>query len=62
MKKEFSILKRTHLYSTSELRTEVEAYLNMLSADGWEIVSVSFGFSGLFMPAAFITMCREKPE
>jgi hypothetical protein len=54
--KEFSVIKVVDLWSTNRLRRKVENFLNQLSNEGYEIVSVSFGFNIWLVPKAYITV------
>jgi hypothetical protein len=58
--KQFRIFKYSNVWSTTTLRREVENEINNLSNDGYEIVSVSFGFNMWFVPTAFVTVSRNR--
>ncbi|MFY8128183.1 MAG: hypothetical protein ACOVMM_07375 [Chitinophagaceae bacterium] len=58
--KQFRIFKYSNVWSTATLRREVENEINNLSNDGYEIVSVSFGFNMWFVPTAFVTVFRNR--
>ncbi|RQP08952.1 MAG: hypothetical protein EAS48_09140 [Chryseobacterium sp.] len=45
---------------TGSLARKVESTLNELTADGYEIIGVSFSFNILMIPKAFITVTRSK--
>jgi hypothetical protein len=58
--KQFRIFKYSNVWSSVTLRREVENEINNLSNDGYEIVSVSFGFNMWFVPTAFVTVSRNR--
>ena len=61
MKKyEVHILKKTAGFSgmKDELANEVEGFLNKKSAEGYEIINVSFTYYEATELVAFITICR----
>ncbi|WP_335965669.1 hypothetical protein [Galbibacter sp. PAP.153] len=59
MAKKYKIIRKTHMYSTEKLMVLVEEELKKITSEGWEVVSVSFSFCGMWIPAAFITICKE---
>jgi phosphoserine phosphatase len=54
--KQFRVMKVVDLWSTNRLRRKVERLLNQLANEGYEVVSVSFGFNIWFAPKAYITV------
>lgn len=46
------------MWSTKKLIRQVEQVLNEKTADGYEIVFVSFGFNPWWVPTAYITLRR----
>jgi hypothetical protein len=46
------------MWSTDSLKRDVEKILNEKASEGYEIVSVAFGFNLWWMPTAFITICK----
>lgn len=57
--KQFRIFKISNFWSTSNLTLKVENELMQLSNEGYEIISVSFGYNLWSIPTAFITTRRE---
>ncbi|MET0944670.1 MAG: hypothetical protein ABWY22_04645 [Flavobacterium sp.] len=59
-KHEVNILKKTAGFSgmKDELASEVEGFLNKKSAEGYEIINVSFTYYETTELVAFITICR----
>lgn len=56
--KKYSIIKRSNCWSAETLRLEVEKLINEKSAEGYEIVTVSFGTNVWYAPTAYITLCK----
>ena len=56
--KRYQIIKITEMWSTDTLMRNAEAYINIKSNEGFEIVTVSFGVNLWWMPTAYITICR----
>ncbi|WP_435253972.1 hypothetical protein [Tenacibaculum sp. A30] len=56
--KNYSIIKLSSAWSTSELKEKTEKIVNEKSAQGYEIISVSFGINSWWAPTAFITICK----
>lgn len=56
--KNYSIIKLSTMWSTDELKNDVERILNEKTSQGFEIVSVSFGVNLWWMPTAFVTICK----
>ena len=56
--KNHSIIKLSTMWSTDELKNDVERILNKKTAQGFEIVSVAFGVNLWWMPTAFVTVCK----
>ena len=46
------------MWSKDGLKNDVESLLNEKTAQGYEIVSVSFGVNMWWMPTAFVTICK----
>jgi hypothetical protein len=57
--KQFKVIRKSHWFSTTRLSMEVERELKELTNNGYEIISVSFGFNIWWIPTAFITVKRE---
>jgi hypothetical protein len=53
--KQFRVFKISNMWSTSRLIRDVENELKKLANEGYEIVSVSFGFNIWWIHTAFIT-------
>lgn len=56
--KSYLILKLSTMWSTDQLKNDVERLLNEKNSMGYEIVSVSFGVNMWWMPTAYITICK----
>jgi len=56
--KNYSIIKLSTMWSTDGLKNDVENILNEKTIQGYEIVSVAFGVNLLWMPTAFVTICK----
>ena len=56
---QFQVIRVTNFFSTSKLTKQVESQLNKLNSDGFEIISVSFGYNAWLIPTAFITVKKE---
>ena len=56
--KSYSIIKLSTMWSKDGLKNDVESLLNEKTAQGYEIVSVSFGVNMWWMPTAFVTICK----
>jgi hypothetical protein len=54
--KKYEITKMYTIWSTNNLKSRVENFLNIASANGNRIVSVSFGVNIWWMPTAYITI------
>ncbi|WP_313376390.1 hypothetical protein [Chishuiella sp.] len=57
--KKFKVINVTEYWSTTKLSRKIEAKLNTLSLDGYEIVSVSVGMNMWYFPTAYITVYKE---
>jgi len=55
--KTHTILSLSNMWSTKKRFRQVEQVLNQKTADGLEIVPVSFGFNPWWVPTAYITLC-----
>lgn len=58
----FRVYKKSSFCSTSSLIKKVEPVLNEMEKEGWDVVSVSFGYNGWRLPTAYITVSREIDE
>lgn len=47
------------MWSTSNLVAEVEQLINEKAGEGYTIVTVSFGLNVLWLPTAFVTICKN---
>jgi hypothetical protein len=56
--KNYTIILETEFWSTKALKNKVENILNEKTAEGFEIVSVSFGLNLWWLPTAYITICK----
>jgi hypothetical protein len=56
--KRYTVIKLSSRWSTSKLRREVESVLNDKSSQGFEILSVGYGFNLWWMPTVFITIAK----
>ena len=57
--KQFRVFKISNSWSTARLIKDVENELKQITNEGYEIISVSFGFNIWWIPTAFITTSRE---
>ena len=57
--KQFRVFKISNMWSTARLTKDVENELKKITNEGYEIISVSFGFNSWGIPTAFITTSRE---
>jgi hypothetical protein len=57
--KQFRVFKISNSWSTARLIKDVENELKQRTNEGYEIISVSFGFNIWWIPTAFITTSRE---
>lgn len=57
--KQFRVFKISNMWSTARLIKDVENELKQITNDGYDIISVSFGFNIWWIPTAFITTSRE---
>ena len=57
--KQFRVFKISNMWSTTRLIKDVENELKQITNEGYEIISVSFGFNIWWIPTAFITTSRE---
>jgi hypothetical protein len=57
--KQFRVFKISNMWSTARLTKDVENELKQITNEGYEIISVSFGFNIWWIPTAFITTSRE---
>ena len=46
------------MWSSSKLRRETESMVNEKAKDGYEIITVSFGFNVWLVPTAYVTVCK----
>jgi hypothetical protein len=60
--KKYTITKMSTMWSTNNLKTRVERFLDDASANNYKIVSVSFGVNLWWMPTAYITLEKEMME
>lgn len=58
--KQYTIISKTEYWSTNKLKRSVETLLNKKQAEGYEVVSVSFGMNVWLAVTAFITLSKEK--
>lgn len=56
--KSYTIVKLSTMWSTDELKKNVERLLNEKAGQGYEIVSVAFGVNLWWMPTAFVTLAK----
>jgi len=57
--KQFRVFNISNSWSTEKLIKDVENELKQITNEGYEIISVSFGFNNWWIPTAFITTSRE---
>lgn len=57
--KQFRVFKVSNMWSTARIIKDVENELKQITNDGYDIMSVSFGFNIWWIPTAFITTRRE---
>lgn len=53
---QFRVFTLSNMWSTKNLTRRVELELKKLSAEGYEIISVDFGFNIWWIQTAFITV------
>lgn len=58
--KEYQILRVSNFWSTKTLREDTEKLINEKSAEGWEVVSVSFGVTIWLVLSFYITLSKPK--
>jgi len=56
--KKYEVIKISEMWSTNNLRKNVENLQNLKTSEGYEIVAVSFGMNLWYLPTAFITICK----
>ena len=56
--KTHTVISLSNMWSTKQLSHQVEQVLNEKTAEGYEIVSVSFGFNHWWMPTVYIIVRR----
>ena len=54
--KKIEIIRVSDYWSTSSLIKKAEDIANQKSQEGYEIVSISFGFSVWLIPSAYVTI------
>ncbi len=57
--KEYKIIRVSDFWSTKVLREKAENLINQKSKEGWEVVTVSFGFTIWFVCSFYITFSRK---
>lgn len=57
--RQFQVVKVSDAWSTAKLTKKVEQELKKLDSEGFEIITVSFGFNSWWIPTAFITVRKE---
>ncbi len=55
---DYKVFTYSTMWSTQKLTQRVERELSKLDADGWEVISVSFGMDVRGMITAFVTVKR----
>ncbi len=58
--KEYQIIRVSNFWSTKTLREETQALINQKSAEGWEVVSVSFGVTIWLVLSFYVTLSRVR--
>ncbi|GAB3721929.1 DUF4177 domain-containing protein [Spirosoma lituiforme] len=58
--KEYQILRVSNFWSTKTLREDAQKLINEKSAEGWEVVSVSFGVTVWLVLSFYITLSKSK--
>lgn len=56
--KVYFVIKVSTWWTTDQLTSKVEKLVNEKAAQGFEIVSVSFGLNMWYMPTAFVTISK----
>lgn len=56
--KNYTILKLSTMWSTENLKSNVQELLNQKSREGYEVVTVAFGINLWWMPTAFVTLYK----
>jgi hypothetical protein len=52
----YIVLSESSIWSASKLRLKVENIINSKATEGYELVSVTFGFNNWMTPTVYITM------
>ncbi len=58
--KTYKIVKYSNMWSTKKLTRRAELIVNDWIREGWELVSISFGFNHWYIPTAFITLSKNQ--
>ena len=56
--KKYTIIKKTNMFSSGALARKAEELINQKSAQGYEVIDVSFGVNASHLPTVFITICK----
>jgi len=57
--KTYIVISESSFWSTKKLKQNVENTINTKTKEGWELVSVSFGFNTWWILTSFITLCKQ---
>jgi hypothetical protein len=56
--KTYTVISESSMWSTKKLKRNVETVLNEKTKEGFEVVSVAFGFNTWWVPTAYITLSK----
>ena len=56
--KTYTVISESSMWSTKKLKSNVETVLNEKTQEGFEVVSVAFGFNTWWVPTAYITLSK----
>ena len=54
----YKIISESNMWSTSKLVKKAEEIINEKAKEGWNVVSVSYGFNIWYVPTVFITISK----
>ncbi len=57
--KTYIVISESSCWSTKKLKQNVENTINTKTKEGWELVSVSFGFNTWLILTSYITLCKQ---
>ncbi len=57
--KEYKILRVSNAWSTNKLQEEAQKLINQKNSEGWEVVSVSFGYT-IWLVSSLSSLCQKQ--